>query len=506
MRRCSRFNTTKRPTGFGDAKFGIWSHWGPNAVPGQGDWYARRMYIEGHPQYIHHLENYGHPSTHGYKDIIPLWKAEKWNPEELMELYVKAGAKYFVSMASFHDNFDLWNSKFQRWNSVEMGPQRDVVGQWQAAAQKHGLRFGVSEHLSASYLWFQPSHGADKNGPLAGVPYDGADPRFAGLYQVPDRDIDETNQPWFTSNPDSHQDWARRMKDLLLTYHPDLLYTDGAMPFGEVGRDVIADFYNDNMRQNNGQLEAVYSYKRNGLGEYIQGMGVLDIERGGLQGINPLPWQTDTSIGDWFYSENYLYKTTTQVIHLLADIVSKNGNLLLNVVQYADGSFATRIAPVFGGDGAVDADQRRGDLWHAALESVGRKPKPKRDRTLPRGRVRLQRAGHPFHHQKRRALRADFGRPHRNRPHQNAGDRRAPGTGRGAGGEAARPQRNAKLEAHDGRPGNRNARSAEPQTRARVCCQRLGNRRLESVQEEICRGQSCGTFKMARGLLLSSGA
>ncbi len=212
------------------------------------------------------------------------------------------------------------------------------MGDWQKAARQHSLPFGVSEHLSASYLWFQVSHGADQTGPLAGVPYDGADPQFQDLYHAPDEPIGADNQPWFTSRPQAQQDWARRMTDLVDSYQPDLIYTDGAMPFGEVGRTVISHFYNDNMQRNNGQLEAVYTYKKNGLGEYFPDMGVLDVERGGLQGINPDPWQTDTSIGDWFFSENYPYKPTSFIIHLLIDIVSKNGNLLLNVVQYPDGS------------------------------------------------------------------------------------------------------------------------------------------------------------------------
>ncbi|MEI6195628.1 MAG: alpha-L-fucosidase, partial [Verrucomicrobiota bacterium] len=149
------------PDWFRDAKFGIWAHWGPQAVPEEGDWYARKMYISDEvdrktgehkgpsADYKHHLATYGHPSTNGWKDIIPLWKAEKWEPEKLMELYKKAGAKYFVSMGSHHDNFFLWNSKLHRWNSVQMGPHRDVVGEWQAAAKKNGLPFGVSEHLGA---------------------------------------------------------------------------------------------------------------------------------------------------------------------------------------------------------------------------------------------------------------------------------------------------------------------------------------------------------------------
>ena len=120
--------TYQAPDWFRNAKFGIWAHWGPQAVPRSGDWYARWMYVPGHPHYAHHLEHYGHPSKFGYKDIIPLWTAEKFDPNALMDQYVAAGAKYFVSMGVHHDNFDLWNSRHHRWNAVAMGPKRDIVG------------------------------------------------------------------------------------------------------------------------------------------------------------------------------------------------------------------------------------------------------------------------------------------------------------------------------------------------------------------------------------------
>lgn len=299
-------------------------------MPRRGDWYARNMYREGEGQYQHHLATYGHPSKAGYKDIIGLWHAEKWQPEALMALYAKAGAKYFVSMGVHHDNFDLWNSHFHRWNAVQMGPRRDVVGEWKQAAQKYGLRFGVSEHLGASYTWFQSSHGADKTGPLAGVPYDGADPKYQDLYHPPAAPNDKG---WYSNNAAWQREWTQRIQDLVDNYQPDLLYSDGGIPFGAVGRSMIAHLYNSSIQHHGGRNEAVYNYK----GEFVGG-GVLDVERGGLQSINPLPWQTDTSIGDWFYSEGYHYKTADDVIHTLADIVSKNGNLLLNVVLYADGS------------------------------------------------------------------------------------------------------------------------------------------------------------------------
>jgi alpha-L-fucosidase len=135
------------------------------------------MYIQGHKQYEYHVKTYGHPTRVGYKDVIPIWKADKFDPDHLLGLYKKAGAKYFCSMAVHHDGFDLWNSKHQpRWNSVALGPKRDIVGGFKKAAEKHGLRFGVSEHLAPSYHWFSTSHMCDRTGPLAGVPYDGANP------------------------------------------------------------------------------------------------------------------------------------------------------------------------------------------------------------------------------------------------------------------------------------------------------------------------------------------
>lgn len=319
------------PKWFRDAKLGIWAHWGPQAVPMEGDWYARNMYIQGSRQYEDHLKRYGHPSKNGWKDVIPLWKAEKWDPDRLMALYKKAGARYFVSMGVHHDNFDDWNSKYNRWNAVLLGPHRDVVGDWQKAAKKQGLRFGVSEHLGASFTWFQVAHGADKTGPYAGVPYDGADPKNWSLYHFPALPGDTG---WYSTDPRWQKEWFNRIKDLVDTYNPDLLYTDGGVPFGnEVGRSLIAHFYNTNAARHDGRIEAVYTCK-----QQSRGMWVEDLERGVMAGIRPEPWQTDTSIGDWYYNRNWKYRGADWVIQMLVDIVSKNGNLLINVVQRPDGS------------------------------------------------------------------------------------------------------------------------------------------------------------------------
>ena len=331
------------PEWFRDAKFGIWSHWGPQAVPRQGDWYARKMYVAAgspdrktglpvdktDPAYTYHNEHYGHPSKFGYKDIIPLWKAEKWNPDELMALYKKAGAKYFVSMGVHHDNFFLWDSKLHNWNSVKMGPKKDVVGTWQAAARKQGLRFGVSEHLGASYTWYQASHQADASGPMQGVPYDGNDPQYQDLYHPKAAPGD---RGWLTTNTVLQLQWFDRIKELVDTYQPDLLYSDSGMPFGDIGRSLIAHLYNQDMARHGGKVEAVYNCKQESEGKWVR-----DIERGVAEGISPEPWQTDTSIGDWYYRTGQKYKTAGEIIHMLADIVSKNGNLLINIVQTPEG-------------------------------------------------------------------------------------------------------------------------------------------------------------------------
>ncbi len=324
------------PKWFRDAKFGIWAHWGPQAAPMNGDWYARKLYEEGSPDYKDHLARYGHPSTNGYKDIIPLWKAEKWDPDRLMALYQKAGAKYFVSMGSHHDNFFLWNSKLHRWNAVNMGPHRDVVGEWQKAAHKHGLHFGVSEHLGASFTWFQASHKSDRNGPLAGVPYDGASSNYWDLYHFP---AEPGDKGWYSTNPRWQQIWFDEIKELVDNYHPDLLYSDGGVPFGnEVGLGLIAHFYNADATMHYGKTTVVYTCKQKSEGRWVE-----DLERGVMSGINPTPWQADTSIGDWFYNRHWKFRPVSWTIHMLVDIVSKNGNLLLNVVQRPDGSLDPEV-------------------------------------------------------------------------------------------------------------------------------------------------------------------
>ena len=315
------------PEWFRDSKFGIWAHWGPQSAPEYGDWYARNMYIQGSRQYKYHVAKYGHPSKIGFKDVIPTWKAERFDPDYLISLYKKAGANYFVSMGVHHDNFDLWNSKYHEWNAVKMGPKKDIVGLFRQAALKHGLRFGVSEHLAVSYNWFQTSHGSDKEGPLKGVAYDGADPKYSSLYHethnAPKNLWEQSNVPlkW-------KQEYFARIKDLIDQYQPDLMYTDGPIFFDEWGLALMAHQYNCSAERNGGKAKSVWANK--GRTDCVQGTCVLDLERGVVDHIWDEPWQTDTCIGNWHYDKEAHYKSPKIVIDMLVDIVSRNGNLLLN--------------------------------------------------------------------------------------------------------------------------------------------------------------------------------
>ena len=320
------------PQWFRDAKFGLWAHWGPQSAAEYGDWYARNMYMEGSRQYKYHVQTYGHPSKVGFKDVIATWKAAKFNAEHLIDLYKKAGAKYFCSMGVHHDNFDLWNSKFQpRWNAVASGPKIDVVGLFRKATLKAGLKFAVSEHLSNSYNWFATSHGSDKAGPLAGVPYDGTDPAYADLYHSLPKDFNFSAAQAMSRNaPDSwKQLYFKRIKQLVDDYQPDLLYTDGGIPFEEYGLSLVAHLYNSNAKRHGGKVEAVYTSKT--PQDCATGTCVLDLERGVAGGIPANPWQTDTCIGSWHYDKTAKYKTPKTVIDMLVDIVSRNGNLMLNI-------------------------------------------------------------------------------------------------------------------------------------------------------------------------------
>ncbi len=320
----------KAPDWFRDAKFGIWAHWSAQCVPEQGDWYARQMYIQGHPQYEYHVKTYGHPSKFGFMEIDNIWKAERWDPKALMDLYVKAGAKYFVSLANHHDNFDNYDSTHHEWNSVHIGPKKDIVGTWAKLARDNGLRFGVTNHSAHSWHWFQTAYGYDPEGAMARIPYDGfltkeqgkgkwwdgLDPQhlYNGAIMPMPKGITTINaaNDWHSGNdrrwneapppndPEFVERWFLRCKELIDKYQPDLVYFDNTeLPLEQAGLDIAAHYYNTNMKAHNGLLEAVLNSK--GLKPERVGTMVLDIERGRADQILASAWQTDTCMGDWHY-------------------------------------------------------------------------------------------------------------------------------------------------------------------------------------------------------------
>ena len=366
------------PDWFRDAKFGIWAHWGPQCQPEFGDWYARLMYIQGsmswqHGQtpYEHHLEHYGHPSQTGFIDIIGKWKAQNWRPEELLERYVNAGARYFMAMGCHHDNFDLFASRHHAWNSTRVGPKRDIVGGWEPLVRQAGLKFGVSNHSSHAWHWYQVAYGYDAEGPMRARRYDaywlrekhgrgkfwaGLDPQelYTGPYYVPPDGIstseamnawhDNRDGLWIEAAPPCNQafvrSWLARQNQLVDDYRPDLIYFDDTgLPLGQAGLEAAAHFYNRSLERAGKIDVVVFGKKLAGL----QGRAIVeDVERGWADEIRDRPWQTDTCIGNWHYDrrlyESGGYKTPKEVIQRLADVVSKNGNLLLNIPVRGDGT------------------------------------------------------------------------------------------------------------------------------------------------------------------------
>ncbi len=368
--------TYKVPDWFRDAKFGIWAHWGPQCVEGSGDWMARELYMEGNGKYNYHVEHYGHPSVFGFKDILPLFKAEHWTPDELVRFYKEeVGAQYFFVLGNHHDNFDLWDSKYQEWNSMAIGPHRDILGEWSAAAKKAGLPFGVSFHADHAWIWYEPSRRFDLHGPLRGVKYDGWLTKEDGYKLNADgsvkwwrgldpqklyaQDHDFSSDTWNNSAIHSQWGWGNgaclptqeyvtnfynRTLDAINRYNPDLIYFDVTVlpfyPLSDAGMKITAHMYNHSAALHGGLNQAVVFGKI--LDEEQKQALVWDVERGAPNKIMEQPWQCCNCLGDWHYNTSVYqrgsYKSAPTVAKLLVDIVSKNGNMLLNVPLRADGT------------------------------------------------------------------------------------------------------------------------------------------------------------------------
>jgi len=359
------------PEWYRDAKFGIWAHWSPQCVPEAGDWYGRRMYIEGERQYKYQLDHYGPQSRFGFKDLCAQWTLLNWEPDELIARYKKAGARFFISLANHHDSFDAWNSKHQPWNAVNLGPHRDVVGTWAKAARDQGLRLGVTIHQARNWWWFQTSHGADKAGPFAGAPYDGrmtlADGKMQWWEGYDPQRLYGAKHP-FNALPDPSfvKNFYDRTCDLIDQHDPDLLYFDNPrFPMGWGGMNAGAYYYNHNLKTHGGKMEGVITIKE--VPEQWVKCAVVDYERGLTNKTMEYPWQSETCLGDWHYDRALYdkpgeyggYLQPRDVIHWLIDTVSKNGTFILNVPGKPDGTIDSKEIAVL--DRITDWMQTNGE-------------------------------------------------------------------------------------------------------------------------------------------------
>lgn len=323
------------PEWFKDAKFGIFIHWGVYSLPAFGsEWYPRQMYQKDSKEYKHHIETYGPQDIFGYKDFIPLFKAEKFNPAQWVALFKKAGAKYVVPVAEHHDGFAMYKTALSKWNAAEMGPHRDVLGELAFEIKKQGLIFGLSSHRIEH--WFFMNGGRR-------FPSDVLDKNYEDFYG-PAREENETPSAEYMN------DWLLRNTELVNNYHPQLFWFDWwiEQPAMDPYRKSFASFYyNKGLEWNKG---VVINYKNI---SYPDGTAVLDLERGKLAGIRQMTWQTDDAIGNnsWGYAVGNTFKNAQYVITNLIDIVSKNGNLLLNIGPRPDGTITDEETQTLLGTG-----------------------------------------------------------------------------------------------------------------------------------------------------------
>lgn len=358
-----------------DAKFGIWVHFGPQAAGESGDWYARNLYKEEHNAYKNHLKRYGHPSEVGYKDVLHTWNPDKLNPDALTQLYQKSGARFLMIQGVHHDNYDLWNSRFHPWNSVNVGPKRDILKEWVDACHKYGMRYGVTFHHEYTWWWWQTAFGSDKTGDKAGMPYDGHltledgkgkwwegyDPRL--LYGIDLREYESVDEnahsgwsppkagifsrhlqyaDWYAKQ------WALRMMDVVENYDPDFIYTDGTYEGPFTGRGtgtgykcnamqtVMADYYNRQLKRR-GKVDgfAIIKFRHPTNG------AVNTAEFNFPDTINASqPWIREAAVGDWFYAPGFVYNAEA-MIRFIIEGIARDGCVALNIPMRPDGSIET---------------------------------------------------------------------------------------------------------------------------------------------------------------------
>jgi alpha-L-fucosidase len=326
------------PQWYLDGKFGIFIHWGPYCVPAFGnEWYPRNMYIQGSPEYEHHRSTYGPQDRFGYKDFIPLFRAERFDPFAWADLFRKAGAKFVVPVAEHHDGFAMYDSHRSNWTAARMGPKRDLIGELANAIREQGLVFGVSSHRAEH--WFFMNGGrefdSDVNDPAYANFYGPATPTSNSRHGAAEL---WSSRDW-TPRPDAKflDDWLARCCELVDRYQPQLFWFDWwieQIVFQPYVQKFAAYYYNRGLEWQKG---VAINYKNQ---TFAEGSAVLDIERGQLKEIRPFFWQNDTSISknSWGYINNQEYKTAGDIIGDLVDIVSKNGALLLNIGPKPDGT------------------------------------------------------------------------------------------------------------------------------------------------------------------------
>ena len=418
------------PAWLRDSKFGIWVHFGPQAAGESGDWYARKLYVEGTSAYENHLKKYGHPSEVGYKEVLRDWNPAKFSPKALVDIYKDAGARFLIIQGVHHDQFDMWDSKYQAWNSTRLGPKRDFLGEWEKASRAAGIRFGITFHHEYSWWWWQTAFQSDTQGDKAGIPYDGnltledgkgkwwegLDPRY--LYGVNLREYESVaeaaNTLWSPPKPgifSGHLEfakwyakwWALRMMDAVDKYQPDFIYTDGTdqQPFSGSGtgtgykcdamQRVIADFYNRTLADR-GEVDvfSIVKFRKTTNGT------VNTCETGIPEGIkDDQAWIAETPVGDWFYGPDFVYSSDA-VIRYLLEIVARDGSFGLSIPLRPDGSMDEACHEMLHEVGEWMRVNGDGIYGSSAWKVLG-EGKDGKLNTLPGGRIGQWQADHVFY-------------------------------------------------------------------------------------------------------------
>ena len=378
------------PQWFRDAKFGIYTHWGPVTVgcedcPQGGQWYGHEMYIAKNPVFTYHKKRFGDQAKVGYKDIIPQFTAKKFDAEAWADLFARSGAKFAGPVAVHHDNFAMWDSEVTPWNSVKIGPHRDITGELEKAIRKRGLKFITTFHHGFAWRYYQPAFA-----------FDAADPRYTKLYT-------ESHKPGDPPSKAFQEQWLAMVNEAVRKYQPDMIWFDFelmAVITPEYQRRMFADYYNWAAEHHR---DSAVAHK---FREIQQHTGILDFERGREDRLVPYPWLTDTALAEWFNQRNAPYRSADYMITILADIVAKNGCMLLER-QPRGRRHDSRSSPEGSPrNGPVAQDQRGSDLRHPAVDRLRRGADQGQTRRFQRGRrQRVHVQGHPFHHQRKHPLR-----------------------------------------------------------------------------------------------------